>query len=196
MLDYDGIPLAGKLIYLNVHGDENSLPLSCVTDSNGFWCFDLGNLKATSGEPFKYQPNDQICVGITPDKPMLTAKLEGYGVQFIGDVVIPKFVAHTAGSPEYNELLQNFPNPFNPETWIPFKLNNEGNATIKIYDLNGTLVKRLSLGYIKPGCYLSQNKAAYWGGRNELGETVASGIYFYELSTGDFRAVKKMVILR
>jgi len=196
MLDYDGTPLAGKLVYLSVYGVENSLPLSCVTTSDGFCCFDLGNLKTTSGEPFKYHPGDLICVSVTADEPLLTAKLDGAGVQFIGDIVIPKFIAHIAGRPEHNELLQNFPNPFNPETWIPFKLNDEGKATIEIYNLNGTLVKRLSLGHLKPGYYLSPDKAAYWDGRNRLGETVASGVYFYMLRMGEFRAVRKMVVLR
>jgi hypothetical protein len=100
-----------------------------------------------------------------------------------------KLLTHTA-------LLQNFPNPFNPETWIPFKLAEGGKATITIYDIHGRLVRTLSLGYVSAGVYQTKAKAAYWDGRNETGERVASGVYFYRLQSGKFSATRKMVVLK
>ena len=93
-------------------------------------------------------------------------------------------------------LLQNFPNPFNPETWIPYTLTEGVHVTIEIYNATGTLVRTLDLGYKDAGYYLEKNKAAYWNGRNNVGETVSSGVYFYRLKAGDFTATKKLVVLR
>ena len=96
--------------------------------------------------------------------------------------------------PLHNQLLQNYPNPFNPETWIPFHLASAGPVTIGIYDPIGTLIRQIDLGYLMPGRYLTRSNAAYWDGKNVYGETVASGVYFYTLSTPSFRATRKMII--
>ena len=96
--------------------------------------------------------------------------------------------------PAHNQLLQNYPNPFNPETWIPFHLASAGQVTIGIYDATGTLIRQLDLGYLMPGRYLTRGNAAYWDGKNVYGEPVASGIYFYTLSTPSFHATRKMII--
>lgn len=96
--------------------------------------------------------------------------------------------------PAHNLLLQNYPNPFNPETWIPFHLASAGQVTIEIYDTAGTLVRQIDLGYLMPGRYLNRGNAAYWDGTNRYGEPVASGIYFYTLSTPSFQITRKMVI--
>jgi hypothetical protein len=98
--------------------------------------------------------------------------------------------------PDKTALLQNFPNPFNPETWIPFKLAQEADVTIGIYDLSGRLVRRLNLGHLKAGYYISRETAAYWDGRNERGEKVASGVYLYQLRTDDKAFTRRMVILK
>ena len=98
------------------------------------------------------------------------------------------------GAVKRNQLLQNFPNPFNPETWIPFRLANESHVTIHIYAPTGQLVRRLSRGTMPAGDYSSQAKAVYWDGRNQIGEPVSSGIYLYTISTGDFSATRKMLI--
>jgi len=98
-------------------------------------------------------------------------------------------------SPKYTTLLQNFPNPFNPETWIPFELSQNAIVTINIYDITGRLVRKLELGNKFAGFYISREQAAYWNGRNDDdGERVASGIYFYQLQAGEFRATRKMVV--
>ena len=96
--------------------------------------------------------------------------------------------------PAHNQLLQNYPNPFNPETWIPFHLASAGQVTIGIYDATGTLIRQLDLGYLMPGRYLTRGNAAYWDGKNVYGEPVASGIYFYTLSTPSLHATRKMII--
>ena len=91
-------------------------------------------------------------------------------------------------------LLQNYPNPFNPETWIPYQLAKPAYVTISIYAIDGKLVRTLALDQQAPGTYQSRNHAAYWDGKNELGEPVASGIYFYTLSAGEFAATRRMII--
>ncbi len=97
---------------------------------------------------------------------------------------------------DYTVLLQNFPNPFNPETWIPFKLSKPGIVNINIYSASGQLVHKLDLGHKDVGDYSSRDRAIYWDGRNDNGEQVSSGIYFYSIKSGDFTATKKMIISR
>ena len=96
--------------------------------------------------------------------------------------------------PKETALLPNYPNPFNPETWIPYQLAKSAEVTLHIYSVNGELVRTLSLGHQLAGMYQTRSRAAYWGGRNSLGETVASGVYFYTLTAGDYTATRKMLI--
>ena len=96
--------------------------------------------------------------------------------------------------PEQTSLLPNYPNPFNPETWIPYQLSEPADVTLTIYDIHGRVVRALDLGHPRAGMYHSRSRAASWDGRNEHGEPVASGIYFYTLSAGDFTTTRKMLI--
>ena len=98
--------------------------------------------------------------------------------------------------PEETTLLANYPNPFNPETWIPYQLAHAADVTLTIYDATGALVRQLDLGYQGAGYYTDRTRAAYWDGRNKLGESVGSGLYFYHLSAGDYSTTRKMVILK
>ena len=98
--------------------------------------------------------------------------------------------------PEETALLRNYPNPFNPETWIPYQLAEPADVTLAIYDMNGQLVRRLVVGHQAAGMYQSRSRAAYWDGRNQLGESVASGLYFYTLTAGDFTETRRMLILK
>ena len=100
------------------------------------------------------------------------------------------------GQPKLTQLLQNFPNPFNPETWIPYQLETSAEVTLQIYDTSGGVVRTLDLGFKPQGFYMTRSTAAYWDGRNNLGEQVASGVYFYSLHTPDFSATRKMLILK
>ena len=97
-------------------------------------------------------------------------------------------------TPQETALFQNYPNPFNPETWIPYTLAAPADVTVRIYSTTGAVVRTLALGYQSPGIYQHQSKAAYWDGRNEQGEPVANGVYFYTLTAGDFAATRKMLI--
>ncbi len=99
-------------------------------------------------------------------------------------------------SPKETSLLPNYPNPFNPETWIPYRLAREAAVAITIYDTKGTLVRRLALGNQAAGYYAARGKAAYWDGRNERGEAVASGIYIYQFRAGDYVVSRRMIILK
>ena len=96
--------------------------------------------------------------------------------------------------PEETALHANYPNPFNPETWIPYQLATSAEVTLTIYNMNGGAVRRFELGHQAAGLYQSRNRAAYWDGRNGRGEFVASGIYFYTLKAGEFTATRKMLI--
>ena len=116
------------------------------------------------------------------------ANLQG-GIRFLEQLL-------AALTPKETTLLPNYPNPFNPETWIPYRLARRAEVTITIYDTKGTLVRQLALGNQEAGYYAERGKAAYWDGRNEDGETVASGIYIYQFRTGDYAASRRMVIVK
>ena len=96
-------------------------------------------------------------------------------------------------TPKETALLANYPNPFNPETWVPYHLSKDAEVTITIYGVDGQVVRTLALGHQPAGMYQSRNRAAYWDGKNEFGEPVASGLYFYTLTTGDFTATRRML---
>ncbi len=99
-------------------------------------------------------------------------------------------------TPKETALLPNYPNPFNPETWIPYQLAAPADVNISIYSANGQLVRMLALSQQAAGIYESRSRAAYWDGRNTLGESVASGLYFYTLTADDFTATRKMLIMK
>ncbi|MDE0397294.1 MAG: T9SS type A sorting domain-containing protein [Candidatus Poribacteria bacterium] len=98
--------------------------------------------------------------------------------------------------PPETSLLPNYPNPFNPETWIPYQLAKPADVNVSIYTADGKLVRTLALGHKQAGIYHNKSRAAYWDGKNRQGEPVASGIYFYTLKAGDFTATRKMLIMK
>ena len=98
--------------------------------------------------------------------------------------------------PESTALLPNYPNPFNPETWIPYHLAQDAEVILTIHDVSGNAVRSLTLGHQAAGVYESRGRAAYWDGRNQHGEKVASGLYFYTLTAGDFTATRKLLIAK
>ena len=111
-----------------------------------------------------------------------------------GWIQLPLLVAYEI--PSETQLLRNYPNPFNPETWIPYHLANDSDVLLSIYDINGVLVRELDLGHQQAGYYTDRTRAAYWDGRNEWGEPIASGIYFYQLRTDDYSQMRKMLIVK
>ena len=98
--------------------------------------------------------------------------------------------------PEKTQLLANYPNPFNPETWIPYELATDTHVRITIYNTQGVVIRSLQFGHQSAGYYVGRDRAAYWDGRNALGEQVASGLYFYQLETDEMSSMRKMVILK
>ena len=109
-------------------------------------------------------------------------------------IELPVLVAYEI--PAETALLPNYPNPFNPETWIPYRLAEDAFVTLTIYDLSGQVVRTLEVGHRMASAYETRSKAIYWDGRNQLGEPVASGVYYYHLSAGDYAATRKMLIVK
>ena len=107
-----------------------------------------------------------------------------------------ELLAEMGAIPETTALLPNYPNPFNPETWIPYHLAKDAEVVLRIYDVRGVVVRELMLGHQRAGVYASRVRAAYWDGRNQLGEKVASGLYFYTLTADDFTATRKLLIAK
>ncbi len=128
-------------------------------------------------------------VGVEPLQYTVTAEDVRHGL-----IQLPALVAYEI--PAETALLHNYPNPFNPETWIPYQLAHAADVTLTIYDTQGVLVRELDLGYQQAGYYTDRARAAYWDGRNHLGEPVGSGVYFYQLRTDDYSFTRKMVILK
>ena len=117
----------------------------------------------------------------------LTDPTSQRGIRFLEQLL-------AALTPKETALLPNYPNPFNPETWIPYQLAEPADVTVTIYAIDGTLVRSLVLGHQPIGIYQGKSRAAYWDGRNAAGEPVASGVYFYTLTAGEFAATRKMLI--
>ena len=138
------------------------------------------DILADNVSPLKLQ---QVQLYSSDARPVISRKIDG---QF-SSWAIP---------PEHSALLPNFPNPFNPETWIPYQLASGGEVTIRIYNVKGQLIKTLALGYQPAGIYTHRSRAAYWDGKNEQGNKVASGVYFYQLHTGQFTALRKLIVLK
>ena len=163
-----------------------SIPMGIAVDPVGgrvYWTTNAGNIQSV--------PIDAIQAVVTGgDKPIA-------GIALGGMVGVPAAPAAPSISPMVsakNTLLANYPNPFNPETWIPYQLSAAADVSISIYSVNGHLVRRLELGHQAAGVYRSRSRAAYWDGRNAFGERVASGLYFYTLTVSDFTATRKMLI--
>ena len=144
-----------------------------------------------------YRKGDEMELRVMPNGDvLLRGRVEGERIQYVGEMVVPYEMREVVGMPGRSELLQNYPNPFNPETWIPYQLPGRSRVVVRIYDMMGRLVRVMDLGWKEAGYYLDRNRAAYWDGRNELGEEVASGVYFYQVQAGRFSEVRRMVIMR
>ena len=136
---------------------------------------------------------------------LLLVGLETVGTVVVDNLVIrhnnpvqaaPGLTVTPVAAPTETILLSNYPNPFNPETWIPYQLAEPAAVTLAIYDVKGALIRQLDLGYQDAGFYRGRGRAAHWDGRNAFGERVASGVYFYTIIAGDFTATRKMLIMK
>ena len=169
---------------VNGDGDVNILDLVLVAGA-------LGNASAApSSNPEAMRmldaPDVQQWLSQTRQLNLMDATSQG-GIRFL-----ERLLAMLA--PKETALLPNYPNPFNPETWLPYQLAKPSEVTLTVYSAAGEVVRTLELGYQPAGTYQTQSRSAYWDGRNAFGELVASGLYFYTLSAADFRATRKMLV--
>ena len=162
--------ISGEKIIIGIHGDDDA-----GNDAGAVFIFDYVDFGLeVEPEPFSVQPDSGL-------------KISSHAKVKTGEF---------GGQPRQTELLSNYPNPFNPETWIPFQLAQPASVVLRLYDFEGKIIRTIDLGYKKTGFYTATNRAIYWDGKNQLGESVSSGVYFYRLTTSDYDAMKKMVILK
>ena len=160
--------------------DGYNLTFVDLTDAHAARVGDVLEISADSANPL---------IGVKPVRHVVTVDdVKASRIQ-LEDLIAYEIPAKT-------ELLRNYPNPFNPETWIPYRLSEDADVSLTIYDVNGELVRTIDIGHQTAAVYESRAKAIYWDGRNRFGEQVASGVYFYSLSAGDFSATRKLVILK
>jgi len=127
---------------------------------------------------------------------LIRSYIDQYGLENLQNANAEDALASPANAPSQTALSSAFPNAANPETWFPFQLSEASEVKIQIYNASGQWVKTLDLGYKEVGYYLNKEKAAFWNGRNDRGERVASGIYYYTMQTRNFTATGKVVILK
>ena len=151
-----------------------------LTDSYAARVGDVLEISADSPNPL---------IGVQSVRHIVTVEDVKNGIIQLENLVAYEIPAETA-------LLNNYPNPFNPETWIPYHLSEDADVKLTIYDINGQVVRDLDVGHQTAAKYDTRSKAIYWDGRNRFGEQVASGVYFYHLQAGDFSGTRKMVILK
>ena len=181
-------------------------PANARTDVNGDGAVNISDLVLVAGHLGELSgvsaaPSVLAIGDMKLDPAMIRAWIAQAEVENDGSLVFQQGIANLQRllavlTPEKTALLANYPNPFNPETWIPYHLAVPTEVTLHIFAVNGALVRTLDLGHQHAGMYQSQSHAAYWDGRNQLGEPVASGIYFYRLTAGDFTATRKMLIMK
>ncbi|MBM3237259.1 T9SS type A sorting domain-containing protein [Candidatus Poribacteria bacterium] len=148
-------------------------------------------------EPTKGQGNLlMVEFEVLPNTEGKTSNLILDNISLSNSLTITKINGSVTVIPATFSLLQNYPNPFNPDTWLPFKLAQNAPVSINIYDTKGQLIRAIALGNKNAGVYVTKDKAAYWDGRDNFGEKVSSGVYFYTLQAGEFRATRKMVIVK
>ena len=192
-LGQSGTAIVNPRTDVNGDGTVDADDLTLVTDN-----LDTDNGAPSSMSLFTLLDRETL---ETLDPAILEAQLEILRAQSDGSLKYLRAIALlenllAAIRPDETRLLANYPNPFNPETWIPYHLANDSDVQISIYDINGALVRQLDLGYRQAGYYTNRSRAAYWDGRNEFGEWVATGIYFYQLQADNMSLLRKMVILK
>ena len=180
---------------VNGDGSVNVLDLIMVSTSE-HWAKSVDmNEVAEANDPSLTAPSARLNVAETT----IQTWIDLAQVEDDGSVIFDRGVANleallVSQIPNETKLLLNYPNPFNPETWIPYQLAKSTDVTVMIHTMNGSLIRTLALGHQAAGIYKSKSQAAYWDGRNELGEQVASGLYFYTLTAGNFSATGKMLV--
>ncbi|MYC75703.1 T9SS type A sorting domain-containing protein [Candidatus Poribacteria bacterium] len=182
-------------IDINKDGEINILDLVWIVRS-------VRNNQASAGSPSHQLGMDASLSLSEADIGVLSAfyeKIEEIPANATHKALVRQFLKEVLIAVEHpldTRLHANYPNPFNPETWIPYQLATDTDVCITIYNAQGVGIRTLQLGQQSAGYYTDRERAAYWDGRNELGERVVSGIYFYQLETDTTSALRKMVILK
>jgi len=197
VFDEDGEPLRdAPIIHSVVENTQNHKTTTCVvgqieTEKFAIALVDMNrNAVVFADDLLKVRITDaagNVISGPIKHRISVNDLTKGY-VKFnmrLGDVI-----------PEKSALLQNYPNPFNPDTWIPYQLPQDTDVKISIYNIKGQLVRTLRLGQKPAGMYISKERAAHWNGKDENGEMVSSGVYFYSIEAGNFRATRRMLIIK
>ena len=169
------------------------------TDQQGFWSLNLGNLKSEADQSYQSQSGETVSLKLLGDNTIHQQIITDEGLQQLKPIRYQQRSdggITTADRPDQTQLGANYPNPFNPETWIPYQLSKEAEVSLPIYDGQGRLVRKLELGWKEAGYYTTAARATYWDGRNANGESVSSGVYFCRLQAGDYSQTRKMVILK
>ena len=180
------VPADGSPADVNGDGDVNVQDLVAVAAA-------FGGGAAGAPSALLYQASGQLTAAdvqywLTQAQQLnLADAISQRGILFLEQLL-------AALTPKETMLLANYPNPFNPETWIPYQLSDAADVRVTIYGMDGAVVRSLMLGHQPIGIYQDKSRAAYWDGRNAVGEPVASGVYFYTLTAGDFSATRKMLI--
>ena len=181
---------------VNDDGFVNMLDLITVS-SSPHWGRDVKATKKRNANKASLSAPSANAEGLTPAT--ISGWIDLAQVEDDGSAIFDLGIANleallAAQIPSKTRLLLNYPNPFNPETWIPYQLSEATDVTVTIHSMNGSLIRTLELGHQAAGIYQSKSQAAYWDGRNEFGEQVASGLYFYTLTAGNFSATGKMLV--
>ena len=202
-LNEDGVVDISDLILIAKHIGE-SPPTDPRADANGDNTVDINDIiwiiKTIEASIITAAPTNRMTSQEDIDAlSALYEKIEDISVNFAQIELVKRFLRQflmPAEQPLATKLYANYPNPFNPETWIPYQLAEDTEITIRIYNASGQVVRTIFTGNQAAGYYLNRSKAAYWDGKNELGEQVASGVYIYELKTPTFKQTKRLVVLK
>lgn len=180
-----------------VGGGVNGLSLDDVATALAAVAEQAGDLEDVAGAPMDFSTRWDVLSSGTAYLNVTHAFADARHLA-VSDVLSAFLVllAEIGAIPETTALLPNYPNPFNPETWIPYHLATDAAVKLTIYDVHGRVVRVLDFGHQHAGIYQSRGRAAYWDGRNQTGESVASGLYFYTLTAGDFTATRKLLIAK
>ena len=181
------------------------LPLQAVEAALLAAAAQAGDIEAVAGAPVTFNTTHHawsrqvayrnVAAALADVRPLAASDVRlGRGVAVLEKLLA--LLTEMQAIPETTALLPNYPNPFNPETWIPYHLAQDANVTLTIYNVQGDVVRTLMLGQQSAGIYKSRERAAYWDGKNQLGEPVASGLYFYTLTAGEFNATRRLLIAK
>ena len=186
-------PPSDPRVDVNKDGQVNILDLILVAEQLGKNVA-AGPSQMNIVKPAAFSPEDLIMVQRALDE--LEAVPEKSHSVEIAIQFLHAWLANANQNVTETKLLPNYPNPFNPETWIPYQLAKAGDVAVKIYDISGRLVRTISVGFKPTGYYLTRERAVYWDGRNEVGEPISSGVYFIRFVAGDFAATQQVVIVK